>query len=122
MRSPGAPSHRREVERELLSTDQDARRTKRSRVGPPCSSLVVAVSSYRPARGREVRRGREDVHVALGLGHDHLRAALPDPGNRVRPAGWLACRDGLDGERLGSNPRPTSWALNRSMLSIAVIA
>ena len=44
MRSPGAPSHRREVERELLSTDQDARRTKRSRVGPPCSSLVVAVS------------------------------------------------------------------------------
>ena len=31
-------------------------------------------------------------------------------------------RHGLGGERLGSNPRPTSWALNRSMLSIAVIA
>jgi hypothetical protein len=31
-------------------------------------------------------------------------------------------RHGLGGERLGSSPRPTSWALNRSMLSIAVIA
>jgi hypothetical protein len=31
-------------------------------------------------------------------------------------------RHGLGGERSGTNPRPTSWALNRSMLSIAVIA
>jgi hypothetical protein len=31
-------------------------------------------------------------------------------------------RHGFGEESLGSNPRPTSWALNRSMLSIAVIA
>jgi hypothetical protein len=28
-------------------------------------------------------RGREDAHVGAGLGHNHLRASFPDPGDGV---------------------------------------
>jgi hypothetical protein len=57
-----------------------------------------------------------DLRVKVG------KECQRDPKQLNRLGFRLISRHGLGGERLGSSPRPTSWALNRSMLSIAVIA